>query len=131
MGAAVGLTFLELTTDNCRFSAGASNKRFEYAALGIAQVTNAGAGMEEIFGRPGLATLLDRLDPQSMGDAIGALLSNPNRRAEMGERARRAHLSVNNYEAQFAPVVSQTRLVAKLGDVRRINLSRIHRAQSS
>jgi len=42
-----------------------------------------------------------------MGEAIGALLSDPNRRTEMGERARRAHLSVNNYERQFAPVISR------------------------
>jgi glycosyltransferase involved in cell wall biosynthesis len=107
VGAAVGLTFLESTTDNWRFSAGASNKRFEYAAMGVAQVTNTGAGMEEIFGRPGLAVLLDRLDAASMGDAIRALLSDANRRAEMGQRARRAHLSVNNYEVQFAPVMSR------------------------
>jgi len=107
VGATVGLTFLESTTDNWRFSAGASNKRFEYAALGIAQITNAGAGMEETFGRPGLAVLLDTLEPRSMGDAIAALLSDPDRRARMGDLARMAHLSLNNYEAQFAPVVSR------------------------
>lgn len=107
VGAAVGLTFLEPTNDNWRFSAGASNKRFEYAALGVAQVTNAGAGMQEIFGNPGLALLLDRLDPESIGDAIGALLSDATRRTDIGRRARLAHLSVNNYEAQFAPVLSE------------------------
>lgn len=107
IGAAVGLSFFQPTNDNFRFAAGASNKRFEYAALGVAQVTNAGIGVEELFGRPGFATLLDKLDPESIGDAVGALLTNRKRRAEMGERARRAHLSVNNYETQFAPVVSQ------------------------
>lgn len=107
VGAAVGLSFLKSTTENFRFSAGASNKRFEYAALGIAQVTNAGPGTEEIFGRPGIASLLDKIDPQSVGDAVGALLSDTNRRAEMGQRARLAHLTINNYERQFLPALEQ------------------------
>lgn len=114
IGASVGLTFLEPTTENWRLSAGASNKRFEYAALGIAQITNAGPGMEEVFGRPEIAVILDQLDPQSMGNAIGGLLSNATRNAAMGERARLAHLSTNNYERQFSPVLEQ--LESWLGD---------------
>ena len=115
IGAAVGLSFFEPTNDNFRYSAGASNKRFEYVALGIAQATNSSAGVDEIFGRPGLAVLLDRVDPQSIGDAIGLLLSDAHRRKEMGQRARRAHLSVNNYEVQFAPVVSRLESWRRVG----------------
>jgi len=104
VGAAVGLTFLESTADNWRFCAGASNKRFEYAALGIAQVTNSGAGMDELFGKPGLAVLVDSLDPATIGQAVAELLGDPRGAKEMGERARSAHLRTNNYEYQFAPV---------------------------
>ena len=59
------------------YSAGASNKRFEYAALGIAQVTNAGPGMEEIFGDTGIASLLETVNPESIGREIARLLSIP------------------------------------------------------
>jgi glycosyltransferase involved in cell wall biosynthesis len=104
VGASIGLTLLEPTIDNQRFCAGASNKRFEYAALGIPQVTNSGTGMAELFGEPGLAVLVESLDPASIGRAVADLLGDPQRAIEMGERARAAHLRANNYESQFAPV---------------------------
>ena len=107
MGAAIGITLLEPTTDNWKFSAGASNKRFEYAALGIAQVTNAGPGMYAVFGVTDIAELLPVVDSRAIGVAVSSLLANPDRSAAMGERARAEHVRENNYEAQFAPVMSK------------------------
>ena len=105
VGATLGVTLLEPTIDNQRFCAGASNKRFEYAALGIAQIANADPGMDEIFGSAGLAELLGAVNVETIGDAVVRLLSAQSFTAAMGERARHAHLRENNYEAQFAPVL--------------------------
>jgi glycosyltransferase involved in cell wall biosynthesis len=107
VGAAIGITLLEPTTDNWRFSAGASNKRFEYAALGIAQVTNAGPGMDAVFGKANIAVLLPLVDSHSIGAAVSSLLAHPARSAAMGERARAEHIRENNYQTQFAPVMSK------------------------
>jgi hypothetical protein len=105
VGATVGITLLEPRIKNWRYSAGASNKRFEYAALGIAQVTNAGPGMDEVFGQAQVASLLDTVGPASIGQEIARLLSTPAATAAMGAHARAAHLRANNYDAQFAPVL--------------------------
>ena len=105
VGATIGITLLEPRIKNWQFSAGASNKRFEYASLGIAQVTNGGPGMEELFGQTQIASLLDSVDPESIGREIARLLTNPAVSAAMGACARAAHLRANNYEAQFAPVL--------------------------
>ncbi len=105
VGATIGLTLLDRGNKNFQYSAGASNKRFEYAALGIAQITNSGPGMDEIFGRTKIASLIDGIDPDSIGREIARLLSSRTATAEMGERARAAHLNANNYEAQFSPVL--------------------------
>lgn len=114
VGATVGLTLLEPTIDNQLFCAGASNKRFEYAALGIPQIANDDPGMDEVFGKAGTAVLLKRIDPELIGRTVESLLSNREGAADMGRRARVAHLSVNNYERQFAPVLEQFR--SWLGD---------------
>jgi glycosyltransferase involved in cell wall biosynthesis len=109
VGASVGITLLDSSVENWRFSAGASNKRFEYLALGMAQITNAGPGMRDVFGEAQLALLLDDLTPQSLGYAIASVLGNPDVAAAMGRRARAAHLSAYNYETQFAPVAERVR----------------------
>jgi glycosyltransferase involved in cell wall biosynthesis len=107
VGATLGVTLLEPTIDNQRFCAGASNKRFEYAALGVPQIANADPGMFEIFGRPGLAELLTVVNSETIGEVVARLLADASATASMGERARQAHLRENNYEAQFAPVMQQ------------------------
>lgn len=107
VGAIVGVTLLESTNSNLRLSAGASNKRFEYAALGIPQVTSSGPGVQELFGLPKIATIVDCNNPEAIGKSIAYLLLNPPVAAEMSVRARRSHLTLYNYEAQFAPVVQR------------------------
>ena len=105
VGATIGITLLEPRIKNWLYSAGASNKRFEYASLGIAQVTNGGPGMDQVFGQDQIASLLECVDPDSIGREIARLLSNSATCAAMGARARAAHLHANNYEAQFGPVL--------------------------
>jgi glycosyltransferase involved in cell wall biosynthesis len=109
MGATLGITLMEPINNNWRFGAGASNKRFEYAAVGIPQVTNTGAGMQRVFETPGIAMLVDIADTEMIGKTIARLLLEPTLSSEIGERARALHLSRYNYEAQFAPVAQRIR----------------------
>ncbi len=107
VGASVGLTLLDTSRSNWRFAAGASNKRFEYAALGIPQVTNTGPGVHDLFVEPGIATAVDASSPPAVGEAIARYLGNPALSSATGERARALHRSVYNYEHQFAPVLEK------------------------
>jgi glycosyltransferase involved in cell wall biosynthesis len=104
VGATLGVTLMEPTNNNWRFGAGASNKRFEYAALGIPQVTNTGAGMQRVFETSGIAMLVDVADSEMIGKMIARLLLDPAIASEIGRRARSLHLSRYNYEAQYEPV---------------------------
>jgi glycosyltransferase involved in cell wall biosynthesis len=105
VGASLGVTLLDPINSNLELCAGASNKRFEYAALGIPQVTNSGAGMQRLFESPGIAVLVDVADVAMIGQTIAQLLLNSSLASTIGERARSVHLSRYNYETQFAPVV--------------------------
>jgi len=107
IGATVGITMVEPLNRNTEFCAGASNKRFEYAALGIPQVTNTGAGMHSLFEITGIAMLADIKNVESIGTTVARLLLDRSRAISIGQQARRLHLSSYNYEAQFAPVVER------------------------
>jgi glycosyltransferase involved in cell wall biosynthesis len=107
VGATLGITLMEPINNNWRFGAGASNKRFEYAALGIPQVTNTGAGMQRVFEASGIAMLVDIADTEMIGKTIARLLLDPAFAAEIGARARALHLARYNYQAQFAPAVQR------------------------
>ena len=107
VGAAVGLSILVPTNHNWKYASGASNKRFEYAALGIPQVTNVGPGIDDLFTRTGIAAAVPHDDPRAIGDAVTRYLTDSARVSNAGVRARRLHLTTYNYEEQFAPVVDR------------------------
>ena len=92
---------------NFRYLAGASNKRFMYMSLAVAQVSNTGPGMSSIIERHKCGVLVDPNAPDEVGSAICSLLENEPLRKEMGRNGRRAHLEEFNYERQFAPVLNQ------------------------
>jgi glycosyltransferase involved in cell wall biosynthesis len=120
VGATLGITLMEPINNNWRFGAGASNKRFEYAALGIPQVTNTGAGMQRVFEASGIAILVDIADTEMIGKTIARLLLDRSFASEIGVRARALHLSRYNYEAQFAPVAKRIRDWTSARAVKRI-----------
>jgi hypothetical protein len=109
VGATVGVTLLEPNYTNVKFAAGSSNKRFEYAALGIPQVTNAGAGIDTLFAKTGIAAVVDVSSIEAIGTAIAGFLVDPTLAAAVGERARGNHLRTYNYERQFEPVIERIR----------------------
>lgn len=109
VGATVGVTFLKPSTTNWEYSAGASNKRFEYAAVGIPQVTNSGPGIEELFVSRGAATAVSPTDTQAIGKGLANFLEDTNRAVAVGSVARSLHLSEYNYDRQFAPILTLIR----------------------
>jgi glycosyltransferase involved in cell wall biosynthesis len=120
-GATVGVSILDPTRPNWRYSAGASNKRFEYIALGIPQVTNVGPGISELFEQTGVATTAQFDSAPSIARAINGYLDSERLRSETSVRARALHLNDYNYESQFAPMLTtiERALVARKQSARK------------
>lgn len=100
-GADIGVSLIQGNGRNWTYSAGAINKRFEYAALGLPQVTSDLPGVMAIFEDAAVYVRGD--DVIGIGNSIRGLLLNPERRRQIGEKARKLHLQRYHYEAQFGP----------------------------
>ena len=102
-GATVGCSLVTGEDDpNWIHSAGAINKRFEYMAVGLAQVTNNGVGVGEIVDKNQCGVSVDPNSPEAVGRAVRQLLADEPRRQMFSRGARSAHLRLYNYETQFA-----------------------------
>jgi glycosyltransferase involved in cell wall biosynthesis len=106
-GADVALTIMDTSHPIYRYCAGASNKRFEAMAAGVAQVTNDGPGIDELFVNRGVLVSAPYDNSERIGSAVADLLTNAGRRREMAAKARHLHLTDYNYEKQFAPVLAE------------------------
>lgn len=107
VGASVGVSFLNAQYTQWELSAGASNKRFEYVALGIPQVTNSLPGVQELFEQPGVATTAPYDDAEAIGKAIGKWFGDDALCAEVFHKARALHLDEYNYEQQMQPLLDK------------------------
>jgi glycosyltransferase involved in cell wall biosynthesis len=105
-GANLGLSLIQPRSRNYFYSAGAVNKRFEYMALGLPQITNDGPGVAEIVEATGCGVCVDPGSAKAIGRAVRELLENPARLAQFRENARACHLARFNYETQFAEVAN-------------------------
>jgi colanic acid biosynthesis glycosyl transferase WcaI len=106
-GADVAATLMVPHCLTTRFCAGASNKRFEAMAVGIAQVSDRNPGVPELVERNGVGLCAPHDNPEAVGREVARLLNDAPLRREMGERARRLHLDRYNYETEFAPVLKR------------------------
>lgn len=104
-GADVAITIMEPTGVNRRLSAGASNKRFEAMAAGVAQVSDCNPGVPEFVEQTGAGLCVPHDDPDAIGRAAAKLLQDVTLRKTMGVRARRLHLERFNYETGFQSVL--------------------------
>ena len=106
-GATVGISIVSgfESSANWNLTAGAVNKRFEYMAVGIPQVSNTGPGMKEIVSDTETGTLVDPADSNAIGRAISELLIEREKAARFGENGRKAHLDRFCYEAQFSDLL--------------------------
>ena len=121
IGANIGCSLVsDLNNLNWKFSAGAINKRFEYMALGIPQIANAGPGMSDLIEKYHCGLLVDPISPKAVGEAIHLLLKDESNRLQLGKNARKAHLCEFNYENQFSPILGKIKAWTK-NDVMSLN----------
>jgi glycosyltransferase involved in cell wall biosynthesis len=93
------------TDYNLHTLAGASNKAFEYLALGIPLLVSRAAAWQQLYRQPGYAVDCMPDDAESIAAAIRSLCDDAQRAHQMGEAGRARVLTEWNYEAQFAPVL--------------------------
>jgi glycosyltransferase involved in cell wall biosynthesis len=89
---------------NMRHLAGASNKPFDYMAVGLMPLVYDLPDWREMFVEPGFARACDPADPQSLASAFAWCVANPDEVRAIGERGRRMIERAWNYERCFAPV---------------------------
>lgn len=101
--ADVGVCIVDETENpTWRYSVGAINKRFEYMAVGLPQVTDDGTGVPEVVEKSGSGICVDPGSPESIANAIHRILTTPGLQKKMSQASREAHLRQYNYEIQFA-----------------------------
>lgn len=105
----VGLAFMPMTSDdrNMQNMAGASNKAFDYLAMGLPLLVSALPDWEEMFVAPGYAKSCDPRSKTSLCNAIRWFIDNPHERLKMGLQGRKKIVAEWNYETQFKPVMQQ------------------------
>jgi glycosyltransferase involved in cell wall biosynthesis len=91
---------------NERAMVGASNKPFDYMAVGLALLVPDAPAWRNAFVAGGFGLACDPESPASIAAAIDHLLNHPAALAEMRRRAPLQIADAWNYETTFAPVLS-------------------------
>jgi glycosyltransferase involved in cell wall biosynthesis len=105
--ASVGLSLQKPATKNLEYVGSASNKLFEYAAMGLPVVVPDRASYRDFLGDAEWVTYADIDRPESIAHAITSILADPERYAAMSRAARRAFEEQYNYERVFAPALER------------------------
>lgn len=79
---------------------GSSLALIEYMALGRPIVATAVGGSPDLLDGGGAGLLVEPADPAALADAIGALLADPERARELGERARARQRQLYDLDVQ-------------------------------
>ncbi len=105
----VGLAFMPAYTldINMRHMTGASNKAFDYLAVGAALLVSDLADWRAFYVAPGYALACDPAQADSVAAAVQRFLDDPVQMRAMGERGRQRILDGWNYETQLAPVARE------------------------
>jgi len=86
---------------NVYYSAGATNKLYEYLMAGLPVVTPNYPGFPEVVEAEGVGRCVDPTDPRAIAEAINGVLRDPEGRAAMQKKALRLARDVYNWEASF------------------------------
>jgi len=105
--ASVGLALHKPATKNLEYLGSASNKLFEYAAMGLPVVVPDRESYRGFLGDAEWVTYADIEDPGSIARAITSIFADRERYATMSRAARRAFEEQYNYERVFAPVLDR------------------------
>ena len=106
-GSSVGLSLYKPVTKNLEYMGSASNKLFEYAAMGLPVVVPDRASYRDFLGDAEWVTYADVEDPKSIARAITSIFADRERYVAMSRAARRAFEEQYNYEQVFAPALDR------------------------
>ena len=107
--ASMGLSLQKPATKNLEYVGSASNKLFEYAAMGLPVVVPDRESYRGLLGDAEWVTYADIDQPESIARAITSILADRERYAAMSRAARRAFEDQYNYERVFAPALERIR----------------------
>jgi len=106
-GSSMGLSLYKPVTKNLEYMGSASNKLFEYAAMGLPVVVPDRASYRDFFGAAEWVTYADVEKPESIACAINSIFADGERYVAMSRAARRAFEEQYNYERAFAPALDR------------------------
>jgi glycosyltransferase involved in cell wall biosynthesis len=106
-GSSVGLSLYKPVTKNLEYMGSASNKLFEYAAMGLPVVVPDRASYRDFLGNAEWVTYAEVEDPGSIARAISSIFADGERYLAMSRAARRAFEEQYNYEQVFAPALDR------------------------
>jgi glycosyltransferase involved in cell wall biosynthesis len=106
--AHVGMALMPLNSSdvNMRNMTGASNKPFDYMAVGLTLLVSDRPDWIKMFVEPGFARAVDPTSVESLTAAFEWILEHPQERRAMAARARRKIETAWNYETTFAPLLA-------------------------
>jgi glycosyltransferase involved in cell wall biosynthesis len=90
---------------NLKYMLGASNKVFDYMASGLAVLVPELPDWIGCFVDPGYGRSCNPADSRSLAAQLQWFAANPDRRRDMGTKARMKIEADWNYEKAFAPVL--------------------------
>jgi glycosyltransferase involved in cell wall biosynthesis len=114
-GCAVGLSLYRPVSQNWEFNSSATNKVFEYSALGLPVVVPDRNSYREFFAGDEWVVYANPEDPASIARAIEFVLADRDRYVAMSLAARRAHEEKYNYEHVFAPALERILAMTQVG----------------
>lgn len=104
---AVGLSLYKPVHRNWQFNSSATNKLFEYAAMGLPVVVPDRVSYREFLKDENWVAYADPEDPASIARATEYILADRDRYIAMSLAARKAHEEKYNYEIVFQPVLDR------------------------
>ncbi len=105
--ASVGLSLYKPVTKSLEYMGSASNKLFEYAAMGLPVVVPDRESYRDFLGDADWVTYADIEDPESIARAITSIFADRERYVAMSRAARRAFEEQYNYERVFEPALER------------------------
>ncbi len=105
--AALGLVLHKSTIFNLEFSASATNKLFEYAAMGLPVIASDLPNYREFFADQTWITYANPADSRSIARAIEFVLADRERYVRMSTAARHAFEEKFNYQRVFQPALER------------------------
>jgi glycosyltransferase involved in cell wall biosynthesis len=112
--ASVGLSLYKPVTKNLEYMGSASNKIFEYAAMGLPAVIPDRASYRDFLGDAEWVAYADVEDPRSIARAISSILGDRDRYLAMSLAARRAFEQHYHYEHVFEPALNRLLELARV-----------------